>query len=97
MLLLGFLLAGCAGAKEDRSGVNIVRRTPDEFCRGTARSVAIDRYAMKRDGATLTKALEANGGVAVIDAITRAVYSRDPRSERDAADVGTSACLAYFR
>jgi hypothetical protein len=96
LLVLGST-AGCAGAKEDRSGINIVRRTPDQFCRGTARSVAMDRYEMKRDGAPLAKALEANGGVAVIDAITRAVYAREPRSEREAADVGTAACLSYFR
>ena len=52
---------------------------------------------MKQDGAPLAKALAANGGVAVIDAITRGVYSRDPKSEREAADAGTAACLSYFR
>ena len=91
-------LAGCFGsAREDTSGIRIVHRTPDEFCRGTARSVAIDRYGMKREGKTLAQALDENQGVAVIDAVTRAVYARDPRSEAAAADVGTAACLAYFR
>jgi len=91
------LLAGCAGAREDTSGITFIRRTPDEFCRGTARSIAIDRYEMKRGGTTLARALEPNGGVAVVDAITRAVYSRDPRSDREAADIGTAACLEHFR
>jgi hypothetical protein len=92
------LLAGCAGTpEEDTSGLRVVRRTPDEFCRGTARTVAVDRYAMKREGVPLRKALEGNGGVAVIDAITNAVYGRETRSEAQAADVGQAACLAYFR
>ena len=96
--LLVALLAGCASeAAYDTSGVRVVRRTPDEFCRGTARSVAVDRYDMKRQGVPLRKALEGNGGVAVIDAITNAVYSRDPKSESQAADVGQAACLSYFR
>ena len=90
--------AGCAGTpQEDTSGVRIVRRTPDEFCRGTARSVAIDRYNMKREGTPLAGALEQNGGVDVIDAITRAVYNGDARTETQAADLGTAACLRYFR
>jgi hypothetical protein len=92
------VLSGCAGEPAaDTSGVRIVRRTPDEFCRGTARSVAIDRYTMKRAGTPLAKALEQNGGVDVIDAITRAVYNGDARTETQAADLGTAACLRYFR
>ena len=100
-LLIGLIAvlatAGCADTPEDTSGVRIVRRTPDKFCRGTARSVAIDRYNMKREGMPLAKALEQNGGVDVIDAITRAVYSGDARTETQAADLGTTACLRYFR
>ena len=52
---------------------------------------------MKRDGVSLAKALERNGGVAVIDAITKAIYSREFKSEAQAADAGTAACLSYFR
>ena len=89
-------LAACAAQRSD-SGVRIVHRTPDEFCRGTARSVAVDRYGMKRDGVSINKALEQDGGVAVIGAITKAIYSRDFKSEADAADAGTAACLSYFR
>ena len=100
LLAASALLAvtGCAGAPaEDTSGIRIVRRTPDEFCRGTARNVAVDRYNMKREGASLKEALDQNGGVDVIDAITKAIYSRNPASESQAADAGTAACLAYFR
>jgi len=89
-------LAACAAQRGD-SGVRIVNRTPDEFCRGTARSIAVDRYGMKRDGVTIRNALEQNGGVAVIDAVTKAIYSRDLKSEAEAADAGTAACLSYFR
>jgi hypothetical protein len=92
------VLAGCAGAaQEDTSGLRVVRRTPDEFCRGTARSLAVDRYVLKRDGVPLSKALAQNGGVDVIDAVTRAVYGGEVRSEAQAADAGTAACLRYFR
>ena len=89
-------LAACAAQRGD-SGIRIVHRAPDEFCRGTARSVAVDRYGMKRDGVSINKALEQDGGVAVIGAITKAIYSRDFKSEADAADAGTAACLSYFR
>lgn len=90
------LLAACVATPEDTSGLRVVRRTPDEFCRGTARSVAIDRYHMKKNGMPLEQAVESNGGVAVIDAITRAIYSRQLGSEAQAADAGTAACLGYF-
>ena len=50
---------------------------------------------MKTSGISLGKALE--GGVPVIDAITKAVYGATVRSETQAADTGTAACLAYFR
>ena len=89
-------LAACAAQHSD-SGIRVVHRTPDEFCRGTARSIAIDRYGMKRDGVPLKKALEQKGGVAVIDAITKAIYSQDLESEVEAANAGTAACLSYFR
>jgi len=89
-------LAACAAQRSD-SGVRIANRTPDEFCQGTARSIAVDRHGMKRDGVSLAKALERNGGVAVIDAITKAIYSREFKSEAQAADAGTAACLSYFR
>ena len=89
-------LAACAAQRGD-SGVRIVHRTPDEFCRGTARSIAVERYGRKRDGVSLEKALEQNGGVALIDMITKAIYSRDLKSEAQAADAGTAACLSYFR
>ncbi len=88
-------LAACAAQRSD-SGIRIVNRTPDEFCRGTARSIAVDRYGMKRDGVSIKNALEQNGGVAVIDAITKAIYSRDLKSEAQAADAGSAACLSYF-
>jgi hypothetical protein len=52
---------------------------------------------MKRDGVSIKRALEQNGGVAVIDAITKAIYSRCLMSEAQAADAGTAACLSYFR
>jgi hypothetical protein len=52
---------------------------------------------MKRDGVPLKKALEQKGGVAVIDAITKAIYSQDLESEVEAANAGTAACLSYFR
>ena len=45
---------------------------------------------------SIKKALEQNGGVAVIDAITKAIYSRDLKSKAQAADAGTAACLSYF-
>ena len=89
-------LAACAAQRGD-SGVRIVNRTPNEFCRGTARSIAVDRYDMKRDGVPLKKALEHNGRVAVIDAITKEIYGRDFKSEAQAADAGTASCLSYFR
>lgn len=89
-------LAACAAQRSD-SGIRIVHRSPHEFCRDTARSIAVDRYGMKRDGVSIKKALEQNGGVAVIDAITKAIYSRDLVSEAQAADAGTAACLSYFR
>jgi len=92
-------VAGCASRRDDSgdAGIRVVHRTPDEFCRGTARSVAVDRYGMKKDGTPLKEALEQNGGVAVIDEITKAIYSRDLNSEAQAADAGTAACLRYFR
>jgi hypothetical protein len=90
-------LAACAAQGSDSSGIRVVQRTPEQFCRGTARSVAIERYGMKTAGQPLAKALEANGGVAVVDAITKAVYGANVRSETQAADAGTAACLAYFR
>jgi hypothetical protein len=86
-----------ACATEDTSGINVRRSTPDQFCRGTARGIAADRYAMKREGVPLGTVIEENGEVEVIDAITRAVYSRQPHSEDEARDIGTAACLAYFR
>ena len=89
-------LAACAAQRSD-SGIRIGHRTPDEFCRGTARAIAVDRYGMKRDGASIEKALEQNGGVAVIDAITKAIYGRDLMTEAQAADAGTAACLRHFR
>src|SRR3972149_8756483 len=89
-------LAACAAQRGD-SGIRIVHRPPAEFCRGTARSIAVDRYGMKRDGVSIKRALEQNGGVAPIDAITKAIYSRDLMSEAEAADAGTAACLRYFR
>ncbi len=89
-------LAACAAQRSD-SGIRIFHRAPDEFCRGTARSIAIDQYRMKRDGVSIKVALEQNGGVALIDAITKAIYSRDLMSEAQAADAGTAACLSYFR
>lgn len=89
-------ITACA-QKSDGSGIRIIQRTPEEFCRGTARSIAMERYNMKRKGVPLAKALKENGGVAMIDAVTRAIYSTDIRSEAQAADVGTEACLRYFR
>ena len=89
-------LAACATQRGD-SGIRIVHRTPDEFCRGTARSIAVDRYGMKSDGVPIKKALEQQGGVAVIDAITKAIYGQELKSEAQAADAGTAACLSYFR
>ena len=89
-------LAACAAQRSD-SGIRIAHRTPDEFCRGTARSIAVDQYGMKRDGVSIKKALEQNGGVALIDMITKAIYNRDLKSEAQAADAGTAACLSYFR
>jgi hypothetical protein len=103
-LTAGFVLSAAAmlsltacAQQSDGSGIRIIQRTPDEFCRGTARSIAVERYNMKRKGLPLAKALEQNGGVAMIDAVTRAIYSADVRSEGQAADVGTQACLRYFR
>ena len=92
-------VAACASQRDysGDSGIRVVHRTPDQFCRGTARSVAIDRYSLKRDGTPLREALEQNGGVAVIDEITKAVYSSDLDSEAQAADAGTAACLRHFR
>ncbi len=89
-------LTACA-QPGDSSGIRIIQRTPDEFCRGTVRSIAVERYSMKRKGLPLAKALEQNDGVAMIDAVTRAIYSADVRTEVQAADVGTEACLRYFR
>ena len=84
-------------AQGDNSGISTIHRTPDAFCRGTARSIAIDRNTMKRDGVPVKKALEQNGGVAVIEAITKAVYSQDVKSDAQAADAGTAACLNQSR
>ena len=89
-------LAACAAQRSD-SGIRVFHRTPDEFCRGTARSIAVDQYGMKRDGVSIKKALQQNGGVAVIDMITKAIYSLDLKSEAEAADAGTAACLSHFR
>ena len=89
-------LTACA-QPGDSSGIRIIQRTPDEFCRGTARSIAVERYNLKRKGLPLAKALEQNDGVAMVDAITKAIYSADVKSETRAADVGTETCLRYFR
>ncbi len=89
-------LAACAAPPND-AGVRVVHRTPDQFCRGTAQSLAVDRYAMKRAGTPLKKALEQDEGVAVIDAITQAVYANGVDSEAQAAEAATAACLRYFR
>jgi hypothetical protein len=89
-------LTACAAQRGD-SGVRIVNRTPDEFCRGTARSIAVDQYGKKRDGVPIEKALERNSDVALIAAITKAIYSQDLKSEAQAADAGTAACVSYFR
>lgn len=88
-------LAACAAS--DNSGIRVTQRTPEEFCRGTARSIATERYGMKSKGLPLSKALEQNGGVAVVDAITKAIYSGNINSESQAADAGTAACQRYFR
>lgn len=92
--LLSF--AACAAQRGD-AGVRIVHHTPNEFCRGTARSIAVERYDMKRNGVPLKRAQEENAGVAVIDAITNEIYSGNFKSEAQAADAGTAACLRYFR
>ena len=84
-------------AQGDNSGISIMHRTPDAFCRGTARSIAVDRYTMKKDAVPIQKALQQNGGVAVIDAITKAVYGQDVKSDAQAADAGTLACLNHSR
>jgi len=108
LLLCAALLVSCAIRPDDAgsrtsatsvggTGIRIVHRTPGQFCRGTARSIAVERYMMKRDGTPLDKALESNAGVAVVDTITRAIYESDLASEEQAADAGTSTCLRYFR
>jgi hypothetical protein len=86
-------LQACAS---DHSGIRIVQRSPDEFCRGTARSIAADSYAMKTRGIPLSKAVDADSPP-VVNAITRAIYSGNPRSETAAAELGTAACLDYFK
>ena len=88
-------LAACA-AQPGNSGIRIVNRTLYEFCRGTARSIAVERYGLKRSGMSIKNALEQNGGVPVIDAITKAIYGRDLHSEAQAAEAGTAGCLSYF-
>ncbi len=94
-VLVALSVAPCA-AQRDNSGIRVVHSTPDQFCRGTARSIAVDRYDMKRDGTPLEEALAQNQGVAVIEAITRAVYASGVDSEGQAADAGTAACRRYF-
>ncbi len=89
-------LAACAAQPQDNSGITVARRTPDEFCHGTARSIAVDRYDMKQDGTPLEDALQQNADVALIEEITKAVYAPDVRSEEQAADAGTAACLRHF-
>ena len=91
------LLSGCAEPAGTADSVRITFRSPGEFCEGTGRSIAIERYNMKSKGAALKEALERNNGVPVIDAITRAVYGSESKSETQAAAVGTKACLNYFR
>ncbi len=91
-------LAACATGRSQAgdSGLRVVHSSPAEFCRGTARSIAVSRYDMKRDGTPLAEALQQNEGVALIDAITRAVYLANVSSAGQAADAGTAACLRYF-
>jgi hypothetical protein len=86
-------LQACAS---DNSGLRIVQRSPEEFCRGSARSIATDAYAMKARGVPLSKAVNGDNPP-LVNAITRAIYSGNPKSEAAAADLGTSACLEYFR
>jgi hypothetical protein len=90
------LLSACAAPAADPS-VRIKFRTPEEFCQGTGRSIAIDRYNLKNKGASLREALDLNNGVPVIDAITRAVYASDSKSESQAATAGLRACRDHFR
>ena len=98
LVICALLAASCAESRQaSDSGLRISFRTPSEFCEGTGRSLAVDRYNMKKNGMSLEESLELNEGVALIDAITRAVYSRDLTSESQAGAAGTSACLAYFR
>ncbi len=96
--LLCAALSACAAQRPltDNSGLRVVSSSPAEFCRGTARSIAVGRYDMRQEGMPLEVALQQNEGVALIDAITRAVYAANVHSEDQAADVGTSACLRYF-
>jgi hypothetical protein len=92
------LLSACAEpASTGDSSLRVTFRTPAEFCQGTGRSIAVDRYGMKSRGAPLKEALELNNGVPVIDAITRAVYAGGVASEAQAAAAGTRACLSHFR
>ena len=86
-------LQACAS---DNSGLRIVQRSPEAFCSGTARSIATDGYAMKSRGVPLSKAVNSDNPP-LVNAITRAIYSGNPKSEAAAADLGTSACLEYFR
>lgn len=94
-LALLLALGACASA-QDNSGIRVVQRTPEQFCSGTARAIAGERYAMKRKGVPLAKALEADGGTAAISAVTRAVYASSAASESQAMDAGTAGCLRYF-
>ena len=96
-LCFAILASGCASGREDRSGIVINRRTPDQFCNGTARSIAIDRFQMKQQGDSLAVALKADGNVPLINAITRSVYQSNARTDSQAADAGTKGCLAHFR
>lgn len=90
------LMTALQACASDNSGIRVVQRSPDEFCRGSGRSIAAEGYAMKARGVPLSKAVNTDNPP-VVNAITRAIYSGNPRSEAAAADLGTSACLEYFR
>lgn len=90
-----FLFAVLQACASDNSGIRIVQRSPEEFCRGSARSIAADSYAAKARGVPMGKTVNADNPP-VVNAITRAVYGGNPGSEAAAADLGTAACLDYF-
>lgn len=98
LMICAVLAASCAESPQATdSGLKVSFRSPSEFCGGTGRSMAVDRFNLKKNGMSLDESLKLNEGVALIDAITRAVYSRDWTSESQAGAAGRSACLAYFR